>query len=181
MKLFCLSLMLFLSSISYSFSITDPKHDLVEIRKQMLHAINNSKTADSLYNKLQAIPAKPPLVIAYIGALQALKARDSWNPYKKIKYLNLSHKTVDRAVSESQNDLEIRFIRFSIQFHLPGFLGLSKDMPGDKNEIIKQFRQKHYGYADNDYLQSIVKFMIDSKQCTPQEVAFLHEQSAALK
>lgn len=181
MKLFCLSFIFLLSFASYSFSNDHQKTDVIEIRKQMLRAIKSPKVTDSLYTSLQKITSKPPLVIAYIGALEALKAKDSWNPYKKIKYLNLSHKTVDRAASASPNDMEIHFIRFSIQFHLPGFLGLSKDMVADKNEIIRQLKQKYYGSADNDYLRNIIKFMIDSKQCTPQEVAFLHEQSAALK
>ncbi len=121
------------------------------------------------------------MVLAYFGSLEALKAKDSWNPYKKVKLLVASNKTLQQAVTASPNDMEIRFLRFSIQFYLPGFLGLSKDMHGDKNTIIQQLKQKNYGSADNDFLKNIMKFMIDSKQCTAQEAAFLHEQSTALK
>jgi hypothetical protein len=54
-------------------------------------------------------------------------------------------------------------------------------MANDKNMVLQQLKQKHYGSADKDYVKNIIKFMIDSKQCTAQEVAFLHEQSALLK
>lgn len=180
MKFILLFLFLLCNAFN-SFSADHQKTDIADIRKHMLRAINSSKVTDSLYTNLQNISKKPPLVIAYLGALEALKAKDSWNPYKKVKFLNQSNKTVKQAVTANPDDMEIRFIRFSIQFHLPGFLGLSKDMIADKNEIIQQLKQKHYGSADKVFVQNIIKFMVDSKQCTPQEVAFLHEQSAVLK
>ncbi len=165
----------------FSFSTPIQKTDIAEIRKQMLRAINSSKVTDSLYINLQNISKKPPLVVAYVGALEALKAKNSWNPYKKIKYLNLSGKTVQQAVNASPNDMEIRFVRFSIQSNLPHFLGLNKDIGADKTQIIQQLKQKHYGSADKVFVQNIIKFMVDSKQCSSQEIAVLHEQSAELR
>lgn len=181
MKFFCLPFLFMILFLTGSFSAYSQKTDAVEIRKGMLRAIKSPKVTDSLYTALQTITKKPPLVLGYFGALEALKAKDSWNPYKKVKLLVSSNKTIEQAVNASPDDMEIRFLRFSIQFYLPGFLGLSKDMATDKNMIIQQLKQKHYGLADKDYLKNIIKFMIDSKQCTAQEVAFLHEQSATLK
>jgi len=181
MKLFCLSFFFLLCGNSDSFSIRNQKTDVTEIRKQMLRAIKSPKVTDSLYNDLQIISKKTPLILAYFGALEALKAKNSWNPYRKVKMLIASGKTLQQAVKASPNDMEIRFVRFSIQFNLPGFLGLSKDMAADKSQIIQQLKQKHYGYADKDYVKNIMKFMIDSKQCTAQETAFLNVQSSALK
>lgn len=181
MKKIFLSLLFLLCNTCFCFSASTQKTDITEIRKHMLRAINSSKVTDSLYTSLQNINSTVPLVVAYLGALEALKAKDSWNPYKKIKFLNLSNKTVLRAVNASPNDLEIRFIRFSIQSNLPNFLGLNKDLTSDKNQIIQQLKQKHYGLADKAFLESIIRFMLDSKQCTPQETSFLHQQSVILK
>jgi hypothetical protein len=164
-----------------SFSAYSQQTDVLEVRKAMLRAIKSPKVTDSLYTELAKINKKQPLILGYFGSLQALKAKDSWNPYKKVKMLTSSHKTMEQAVNASPNDMEIRFLRFSIEFYLPGFLGLSKDMANDKNMVLQQLKQKHYGSADKDYVKNIIKFMIDSKQCTAQEVAFLHEQSALLK
>lgn len=157
------------------------KLDISRIRKDMLRAINSSKVTDSLYNSLQTINKKPALVVAYFGALEALKAKNSWNPYNKIKYLNLSSKTVQQAVNLSPDDMEIRFVRFSIQKNLPHFLGLNKDLDSDKNQILHQLKQKNYGSADTLFVLNIIKFIIDSKQCSPQEISFLHQQSNLLK
>ncbi len=181
MKTFFLSLIFLLSFIENSFSEFNQKVNVSDVRKQMLRAINSSQITDSLYTNLKNIGKKTPLIIAYVGALEALKAKNSWNPYTKIKYLNLSGKTVQQAVIASPGDMEIRFIRFSIQANLPHFLGLNKDLAADKNQILQQLKQKHYGLADKLFVQNIIRFMVDSKQCTPQEIAFLHEQSTQLK
>jgi hypothetical protein len=182
MKTLFLSLLLLLGSTDFSFAlISTQKTDIAEIRKHMIRAINSSKVTDSLYTNLNGISKKTPLITAYLGALQALKAKNSWNPYNKVKFLTLSDKTVEQAVNSSPNDLEIRFVRFSIQTNLPKFLGLSKDLPADKDLIIHQIKQKHYGLADKVFVQNMIKFLVDSKQCSPKEIAVLHEQLAALK
>ncbi|RYE20670.1 MAG: hypothetical protein EOP42_27105 [Sphingobacteriaceae bacterium] len=181
MKFFLLILWFFCGS---GFCLnTNPiqKLDISKIRKDMLRAITSAKVTDSLYSNLQTINKKPALVIAHFGALEALKAKNSWNPYNKFRYLNLSGKTVQQAVNASPNDMEIRFVRFSIQTNLPHFLGLAKDLDADKNQILHQLKQKNYGLADTLFVQNIIKFMIDSKQCSPQEITFLHQQAKNLK
>jgi hypothetical protein len=175
------SFLVMVFSHTNSFSLPTQKADITGIRKQMLRAINSSKVTDSLYTNLRNISKKTPLIIAYVGALEALKAKNSWNPYIKIKYLNLSGKTVQQAVSASPDDMEIRFVRFSIQSNLPHFLGLNKDINADKTRIIEQLKQKHYGLADKLFVQNIIKFMLNSKQCTPQEATLLHQQLAELR
>ncbi|MGI4749303.1 MAG: hypothetical protein ACRYFB_01615 [Janthinobacterium lividum] len=171
----------FFSEIILCLGIATQKTTIPELRKQMLRAISSSKVTDSLYNNLHNDSPKQPLVVAYLGALEALKAKDSWNPYNKIRFLNLSGKTVAKAVNSSPNDMEIRFVRFSIQTNLPHFLGLNKDLDSDRIQILHQLKQKNYGSADKLFVQNIIKFMIDSKQCSPQEIAFLHQQSNSLK
>lgn len=154
--------------------------DLKTLRKKLILAINNGNTTDSLYNALNSQPIKTPLTIAYLGALDALKAKHTWNPYSKIKYLNVSEKLMDKAVSQDPNNIEILFMRFSIQHNVPGFLGYGKNLVGDKQQLITQLNNKNYGTADRELTMSIIKFLIDSKRCTPAENDRLHKQLAAI-
>lgn len=181
MKNLLLIVFCFCCQTGFCMNITSQKNSIPELRRQMLRAISSPKVVDSLYNNLHNDSPKQPLVVAYLGALEALKAKDSWNPYNKIRFLNLSGKTVAKAVTASPDDMEIRFVRFSIQTNLPHFLGLNKDLDADKIQILHQLKQKNYGSADKLFVQNIIKFMIDSKHCSPQEIAFLHQQSNSLK
>jgi RNAse (barnase) inhibitor barstar len=166
---------------AFSISRADDNHpDLKALRKQLIIAIDNSNTTDSLFKALSKQVQKTPLTIAYIGALGALKAKHAWNPYNKIKYLNISEKEMQQALDQDPHNIEILFMRFSIQHNLPGFLGYGKNLTADRQEMITQLNRKNYGTADKELTISIIKFLIDSKRCTEAESSKLQKQLAAL-
>jgi hypothetical protein len=150
------------------------------LRKQLVTAITNPHVTDSLYNNLSLLSYKPPLIVAYIGALDALKAKHAWNPYSKIKYLNQSEKVMQSAVIGDPHNIEIRFMRFSIQYNVPGFLGYGKNLTDDREEIVKQISRRNFGTADKELTVNIIKFLIESKRCTLPEDKLLQKQLAAL-
>lgn len=154
--------------------------DLKVLRKQLVLAIEDGHTTDSLYTALDKLPKKTPLTTAYMGALDALKAKHSWNPYSKLKYLNTSEKLMQQAVAHDPHNIEILFMRFSIQHNVPGFLGYNKNLVSDREEMIAQLNRKNYGTADQELTVTIIKFLIDSKRCTLAEDEKLHKQLAAL-
>jgi hypothetical protein len=151
------------------------------IRKQLLVALERRTLTDSLYKSLSDAPNKSALLTCYLGVVEALKAKHAWNPYYKVKYLNDSQKTLQQAVNADPDNMEIRFMRFSIEHNVPGFLGYNKHLVADRETMIKQLTRKHYATADHEVVTTIVKFLIDSKRCTPAENEFLHKQLAALK
>jgi hypothetical protein len=154
--------------------------DLKVLRKKLITAIGSSQTTDSLYNVLDHLPVKTALTTAYMGALDALKAKHSWNPYSKIKYLNTSEKLMQQAVKEDPHNIEILFMRFSIQHNVPGFLGFNQNLVSDREDMITQLNRKNYGTADRELTITIIKFLIDSKRCTTAENEKLHKQLTAL-
>jgi len=158
----------------------DGHADLKILRKKLIQAIDNSNTTDSLYNVLDKLPKKTALTMAYMGALDALKAKHAWNPYSKIKYLNTAEKQMQQAVTQDPHNIEILFMRFSIQHNVPGFLGYGKNLDSDKTEMITQLSQKNYGTADKELTMSIIKFLISSKRCTDAENAKLNKQLLTL-
>nr|WP_157536179.1 hypothetical protein [Mucilaginibacter sp. L294] len=157
---------------------TEP--DLHTIRKLLVTAINSSKTTDSLYRNLGSIKNRTALVTGYIGTLQALKAKHTWNPYYKIKYLNDAEKTFKNAVTNDPSNIEIRFMRFSVEHNVPGFLGYTKNLEADRTEIIKQISRNHYASADAALVKTIITFLIDSKRCTSAEHNALTQHLASL-
>jgi len=178
MKILFLTLALTLTAqLSHA---NDGRLNLKALRKQLITAIGNSQTTDSLYNALDHLPTKTALTTAYMGALDALKAKHSWNPYSKIKYLNTSGKLMQQAVDGDPHNIEILFMRFSIQHNVPGFLGFNKDLVSDREDMINQLTHKNYGTADKELTQSIIKFLIDSKRCTVAEEEKLRKQLVGL-
>jgi hypothetical protein len=158
----------------------NPPTDLHQLRQKLILALSSSKTTDSLYTCLDKLSNKPPVITAYLGTLDALKAKHSWNPYSKIRYLNTSQQVLQQAVTADPHNIEIRFMRFSIEHNVPGFLGMNKNLAADRDEMILQLNNKNYGTADKLLTTRIIKFLLDSKRCTSPENETLHKQLAAL-
>jgi hypothetical protein len=154
--------------------------NLKVLRKQMVIAIDKSKITDSLYSSLDHIKEKSGIVNGFIGALLALKAKHAWNPYSKIKYLNRSEKVFKQAVTADPHNIEIRFMRFSIEHNVPSILGFNKDLATDSEDIIAQLDKKNYGSADKELTIAIIKFLIHSKRCTPAQNQVLNKHLTEL-
>lgn len=159
-------------SIQNSFS-----YDLNKIRKDYIQAVSSEKVASRLYSELKEIKEPSPLILAYLGSSEAVKAKHAWNPINKMGYLKKGCKTLNEAVSLSPNQIEIRFLRFSLEHYLPDFLGYSKHLDEDKRKLIELSGQKETvtKQIDKSIFKNIVKFLIDSKRCTPSEIAVLNK------
>ena len=147
--------------------------EIAVLKHELVKAVENSKLTDSLSKKLNALPHKTALITGYSGTLEALKAKHSWNPYNKIKYLKRSLKTMQTAINMDKENMEIRFMRFSIEHFTPSFLGFSKDLDVDRKEIVKHYQNNNFGLADDALIKNVAKFMIDSKRCTAAEIKIL--------
>ncbi|GAB2974901.1 hypothetical protein GCM10027049_06680 [Mucilaginibacter puniceus] len=151
------------------------------LRRQVMQAINSSKTTDSLYKILAAMPNKSPLITGYIGTLQALKAKHHWNPYYKVKYVNDAEKTFSKAIAADPHNMEIRFLRFSVDYKLPGLLGYTKNMEGDKDEIIAQLNKKNYSADNKELVVTIINFLLEANIHSAAEHVYLNKQLALLQ
>jgi hypothetical protein len=146
--------------------------EINQIKKSLVVAVENSKVTDSLYLKLYPRKGKDAMTTAFVGTLEALKAKHAWNPYNKLKYVSMSNATMKQAVAASPQNIEIRFMRFSIQHYTPEFLGYSKNLNEDRIAIVNHYQNKTLG-TDALLIKNIARFIIDSKRCTPTEVAVL--------
>jgi hypothetical protein len=172
LKMKNLILILFITISSFSFA---QAANLEQIREDYIAAIGNSDKADKLCDQLEGIKNPSALIMAYLGSVQAIKAKHAWNPVNKMSYLKQGFNTIDKAVEKDPNQLEVRFLRFSLQFYVPSFLGYSKNLINDKNKIVSILKNSSNTKLDVDgeILKNMVNFMIDSKKCNAQEVAVL--------
>jgi len=164
-----------LLSLLYGLQARAGEPDLKKLRKQLIIAIDNSKTTDSLYKALSAIKNRTGLIDGYIAALLACKAKHSWNPYLKLKYLNKAEALFNTAVNADPHNIEIRFLRFSVEHNVPGFLGYNKNREADAEDMITQLGKRNYGTADKELTIAIIRFLLDSKRCSPVQNEVLNK------
>lgn len=72
------------------------------------------------------------LKLAYLGAFQTIWANHVFNPFSKLSTFRKGKLNIEKAVKNENDNVEIRFIRLSIQINCPQFLGYNKNIEEDK-------------------------------------------------
>ncbi|WP_461452657.1 hypothetical protein [Mucilaginibacter sp.] len=112
--------------------------NLSEIRKLYESAPlvkQDAKKLDQLMLNVNVNNANPVL-ICYKGASELIDAKYTINPITKFDDFNKGKALINKAISRDTLNLEMRFIRYSIQSNLPGFLGYSDNLENDKNFLL---------------------------------------------
>lgn len=79
--------------------------------------------------------------LAYLGALKAIWANHVFNPIGKLNTFKEGKEYIERAIRQQPNNVELRFIRLSVQKNAPSFLGYSSNVEEDTEFINKNSSQ----------------------------------------
>jgi hypothetical protein len=66
-------------------------------------------------------------------------ANHSKEKKEKIKLFNTGKKMLEESIASDSSNIELRFIRFTIQSNCPKVLRYNKEIPSDKNFILKNY------------------------------------------
>lgn len=121
-----------------------------------------------------------PLVLAYYGGVQALKAKHAFNPVSKLSYLISGLNRLEESIIKSPDNLEIRFMRFSILDHVPGILGYSEERQADQDKIYSLLLQKQYSALNSQIQKGIAEYMIASDRLSIQQETAILELISSL-
>lgn len=164
--------LLFLFSF-LSISAFSQESSLPRIRILFNEAVQQEDKIGELVELIEQEKSDSPTILAYRGSAKALEAKSCFNPITKLKYLGNSMEMLNEAVILSPSDIEIRFLRFSIQYYTPKWLGYSKNMEEDKTMIISNIHNyKSFG-IDPGVLDWIEEFMINSGYCNAEEIEII--------
>jgi hypothetical protein len=121
-----------------------------------------------------------PIILAYLGGIEALKGKHAFNPFSKLGHVVSSLDLLEKAVERDLHNLEIRFIRFSILHHLPAILGYGKEREDDIVEICNQLSRKDYVRYDSKLQKNVIDFMLESERLTDSQTLQLKKLAVAL-
>lgn len=141
--------------------------EVATLRKLYYEAAEN-KTA---VKKLSALLAKvnensDAILIGYRGATEMMEAKYAFNPVTKLSRFNKGKNYLEKAIKKEPKQVELRFIRFSIQTNLPSFLGYNDHIKTDKNLLFNAVPS----LTDKQLKNNIIDYLIISKQCNQEEI-----------
>jgi hypothetical protein len=140
-----------------------------DVRKLYFEAAENKEAAAKLSKVLLYVnDSSAPILVCYKGAAQMLEARYINNPLSKLSRFRQGKRLIEHAIKKDHNNLEMRFIRFSLQTNLPTFLGYNNWMEKDKKVLLMQTSK----IKDRDLKQKIIEYL--TKYCTKEELEQLN-------
>lgn len=111
---------------------------LAEIRNLYEQAAENEKSCEALLKSLEPYNENNnPLYAGYKAAGTMLMAKYVFSPFSKLNYFKKGRVLLEKAISKDDKNIELRFIRYTIQLHAPGFLNYKAEVSKDKTFLIE--------------------------------------------
>lgn len=125
--------------------------------------------AEKLVDYLEEINKKGnELLKVYKGAALATTANCEFMPWNKLKNFNNGKSYIESAVNNDPENLEIRFIRFTIQSNIPSLLNYD-NIEEDKDFILKKLLLQSTEKDKSEMNIRIIDYMKNSSHLTLEE------------
>lgn len=115
--------------------------DLKTVRELYPKAPENAGDAKALYNMLSEVsPSDDPVLAAYKGASLTLLAKFANKVKDKVRDFKSGSELIDAMVAEHPENIEIRYIRLSVQENSPKIVKYKRNIEEDKTFILDNFK-----------------------------------------
>ncbi len=140
--------------------------ELIKIRNLYENAAIKEEAQVKLNLLLLNIKPESYLLSGYKGANIMIGASYVFNPISKLNKFNKGRKLVEDAIKNEPNNLELRYLRFTLQTNLPRFLGYTNQINRDKIFMINQLGV----LKDLDLRFRIVTYLLASSWCNESDL-----------
>lgn len=149
-------------------SLVAQSYGVKKLREQYYQAAKKSELAKDFYRKLDSFnEAEGTLVLGYKGMASFMLAHHAKNPIAKLKYFNEGKNHLEKAIHLDPENLELRYLRFTVQTSAPEFLGYRKSIHADKKFILDSIYDRKS--TDKDLINRMVEYVLRTKYCTTKE------------
>lgn len=135
MKFSCL----LLSFIFFQTSFRSSGLDIIRINYSK--AVSDKELCEKMIGELTRTKNGSVTHLAYLGGLQTIWSNHVFSPISKLNTFKEGRNNIEQAIKKEPGNVELRFIRLSVQKNAPSFLGYSSNTNED-NEFIRKNRYK---------------------------------------
>lgn len=129
--------------------------NLESIRSQYPKAKESSEITDRMYEELSGVSGENHVLSAYKGAISALKADFAKGIKNKKDFFKEGAELLDQAVAAEPENVEIRYLRLTVQENAPKIVGYHGNIDEDKEVIKNRFHN-----LESDSLKAVIRGFI---------------------
>ena len=108
---------------------------------------------------------KDPLLLAFQGTIESLKAKFVFWPFTKLNHLNRGLELLDKAVNLAPSNLEVRYLRFCVLDNIPSIIGYGDKAQEDADILFNLFKQSD-SYNSDTLIISMAETLNESERFT---------------
>lgn len=138
------------------FSLKTFAVSLEEVRKNYSSLVSNEELCEKFMKDLNSKKNSSAVFLAYLGGVQAIWANHVFNPLSKLNTFNEGKSNIEAAIRKDPYNIEIRFIRYSIQKSAPGILDYKSNLKEDKEYLKNNLSLVNSAYLKKN-IESILK------------------------
>lgn len=128
--------------------------EIEKIRANYIRAVSDKELCFKMIEDCKSKKNKP-IYLGYLGGFQALSAKHVLAPWAKLKSFNEGKQNINQAIIQEPQNVELRYIRLSIQKNAPVFLTYRNEMESDTKFIKENLCQ----IKDKVVLRNIAKLI----------------------
>ena len=111
-----------------------------EVRSLYEKAVSDEASCSKLVNMLAPYNENNnPLYAGYRASAIMMMAKHAFNPFSKMSYFKKGKSILEKAIKADEENIELRFLRFNAQTHMPSFLGYDGSIEADKKFLESSF------------------------------------------
>jgi hypothetical protein len=127
----------FVALIFWSNSASGQNDLLMKIRKNVGEVFKTETVCLEMKGAFDSTDiSKNNLLLGYKGAVELGMARHHPNVIKKMGFFSNGKDYLEESIKNAPESIELRFLRLTIQTHLPAFLGYSSEKEIDKAFVL---------------------------------------------
>ncbi len=146
-----------LMSVFCLFAVFEVRADIIdEVRKNYSKMASNEGLCKTSIANLNETKNNSATHLGYLGGLQTIWANHIFSPISKLNTFNKGKKNIEQAIKKEPNNVELRFIRLSVQKNAPAFLGYQSNIKEDM-QFIENNRSEIKSEVLNKYIEPLLK------------------------
>jgi hypothetical protein len=144
---------------------------LVSLRKLYSEAATKKESFKEFKSILEKNTDNTAILNGYRGCSLMLEANYLNNPISKLNYFNKGKDILEKSIKSDSENIELRYLRFTIQSNAPSILGYTSDIKSDKKFLLKNWNN----ISDLTLKNNVISFLKNSDQLTDTEKKQLND------
>lgn len=157
-------LILMMSFVTEEMSANDSLKERIRnlYRKAAVEEESCRKLIESIPSQLAQTDAT---LTGYKASGMMIMAKHLVNPFARLMTFSDGKKLLEQVIQSNRKNVELRFLRFSIQTHVPAFLNYDENIEEDKLILLANVKL----IAEPGLRQLVTSALLDSEQVTLAE------------